>query len=135
MPSESTLHVRNLAALQRAFRLAGREASGELRELLANVAEPVRATAQRLAGSEIRNLHRSEPWTVMRVGITQSLVYVAPKERGRRSRQRPQASRPNLAGLLMDRAMAPALEQNEARIEHAFDFLLQHVGETWERAA
>ena len=59
----------------------------------------------------------------MRVGITRTLVYVAPRQRGA-GRGRGGSHRPNLAPLLMDKAMQPALDQHASEIETRFeDFL------------
>ncbi len=125
---QRTLRVRGLTEMQRAFRLADRDLSRDLRATLKDVAEPVRSDAERLAVSGIRNV--GLPWSRMRVGVTSKSVYVAPKERGRRSRRR----RPNLAGLLMDRAMSPALELNQGRIAHEVEEMLDDLFERWEHA-
>lgn len=77
-------------------------------ERLAKLAEPVRARAQELAGSSIRNI--TPEWEEMRLGVTTTTVYVAPAARRRRG-SRPTVGRPNLAGLLMSRAMVPAGEE------------------------
>ena len=122
-----TLRVEGLRELQRAFSVADKTLAKELRSRLRDVAEPVRAEAERLALQEISRI--GIPWSRMRIGVTRSLVYVAPVERGRRSRHR----RPNLADLLMGRAMSPALEANQDRVVHEFEELLDDVGRAWER--
>jgi hypothetical protein len=66
----------------------------------------------------------------MRTGVTQKSVYVAPKKRGTRDTR---LRRPNFAGLLMDRAMQPALDRNASGIEAAFERFLDEVGRDWER--
>lgn len=66
----------------------------------------------------------------MRVGITQRSVYVAPRKRGARAGAR---KRPNLAGLLMDRAMAPALAARQAEAVRRLERVLETVGRDWER--
>lgn len=104
-----------------------------MRATLANVAEPIRADAEDLAGRSIRNLHEGDPWTRMRAVARRNLVYVAPVERGTRTRRTPQRARPNLAGLLMDRAMQPALDQNIGMVAERVDRMLAAVGADWER--
>jgi hypothetical protein len=69
---------------------------------------------------------------MMRVGVTRHTVYVAPKQRA--GRGGPGRGRPNLAGLLMDRAMLPALKTNAPRIELGLRSMLNEVGRDWERA-
>lgn len=127
-----TLRVEGLRELQRAFSVADKTLAKELRSRLRDVAEPVRAKAERLAVQEIRNI--GIPWSRMRVGVTRSLVYVAPVERGVKTRGRTSRHRPNLADLLMGRAMSPALDANQGRVLHELEEVLDDVGRAWERA-
>lgn len=124
-----TLRVEGLAEMQRAFRVADRSLSRELRSSLREVAEPVRSDAEHLASAAIPRI--GVPWSRMRVGITRHTVYVAPRQRGARDQAR---KRRNLAGLLMDRAMLPALRVNEQRIVHRLEDMLDEVGRDWERS-
>lgn len=123
-----TLRVEGLADLQRAFKAADARMHLDLRNRLADVAEPVRADAERMAVAGIPRI--GLPWSRMRVGITTNSVYVAPKRRGSRI---PSRKRPNLAGLLLRRSMEPALKENEERVERGFERLLDDVADTWER--
>jgi len=120
------VRVRGLRELSRAFALADRTLSRELSSSLREAAEPVRAEAEALAVASIPRI--GLPWSRMRVGVTRKSVYVAPKERGGKGR-----SRPNLAGLLLGRAMQPALERNIGEVEDAVDDVLATVGRAWER--
>lgn len=130
-PDGRTLRVHGFAALQRAFTLANRELAKELRKRLRKVAEPVRASAQSRAEGEIRNI--GPDWSRMRTGITRRSVYVAPTERGVRRGSGSALARPNLAPLLMERAMSPALDANIARVGHEFESMLDTIGRDWER--
>jgi len=125
------IRVRGYRELQRALRRAPRDLRLEVRRALRDVAEPVRLDAEGLARARIRRI--GVPWSQMRVGITQKVVYIAPRQRGVKSRTDPRRRRPNLAGLLMGRAMEPAGIRNEmlvrAKLEHALDL----VGQEWER--
>lgn len=123
-----TLRVEGLRDLQRAFKLADKELAKELRSTLRDTAEPVRADAERLAVAGIETI--GIPWSRMRVGVTQTSVYVAPKRRGGQRDRR----RPNLAGLLLDRAMLPALRRNEPRVVREMEQMLDRVGRRWENA-
>lgn len=131
--SERTIRVRGLRDLSRAFAAADKRLKNDLRDRLKRAAEPVRADAEASASSEIRNVQTGDSWSRMRVGVTTRLVYVAPRERGIRARGSVRR-RPNLAGLLMDRAMEPALERNETKIVRELEELLDDVGRDWERA-
>lgn len=129
--SEQTIAVRGLRDLTRAFAAADKTLQRELRTRLRDAAEPVRADAQASASREIRNVRENSSWSRMRVGVTQRLVYVAPRERGaQRARQK---RRPQFGDLLMNRAMAPALERNRDRVLRELDDMLGDVGKAWER--
>jgi hypothetical protein len=118
--------------LSRAFAKADKQLKRDYRESLRSLAEPVKVEAQARATQEITNI--GSRWSLMRVGVTQKLVYVAPQERGRASRRNVAIRRPNLATLLMDEAMQPALDNNAQHIEERFGDLLDAMATTWERA-
>jgi hypothetical protein len=126
MPA-GALRVEGLRELNRAFAVADRSLKRELTEALRDVGEPVRADAERLAATSIPRVGIA--WSRMRVGITTTTVYVAP-----RSRRRAGTRRPNLAGLLLDRALTPALTANVGEVERRFGKMLDTVGKDWERA-
>ena len=123
-----TIRVEGLRELQRAFAAADRTLVTELRTELREVAEPVRADAERLAVAGIPSIGLS--WSRMRVGVTQTGVYVAPRRKGGKGSRR----RPNLAGLLLGRSMMPALQQNVPQVEAGMERMLGKVGRAWERA-
>jgi hypothetical protein len=129
---EETVRVEGLRELQRAFKLADAEQHKQLRATLKTVAEPVRVDAEILAVDRIRRI--GIPWSRMRVGITQTSVYVAPEMRGRRSRSNRAIRRPNLKPLLLDEAMIPALNSNTPKIVAAFERALGEIGKKWEQA-
>ena len=120
----SVEYVSGLKDLQRAFKQLPKDLSRELPAELKVIAEPVRADAERLASEEIS--HIGPKWSQMRVGVAPGLVYVAPKKRGLKQGAR---KRPNFAGLLLDKALDPALEMNEAKIVARLEFMLDHLGQ------
>jgi hypothetical protein len=117
------VRVRGLKELTRDFKKISKDLSKELRKELVEAAEPVKQSAQSLALGKIRNMPRSPHWAGMRVGVSQAqgVVYMVPAARSRRMRGR---SRPNLANLLLERAMEPALVENELLIVERVDFML-----------
>lgn len=139
MPASSAIRVRDLTGLNRAFAAAGRAVKDDLRDALIESAEPVRADAKRLALQEITNIRETRrgrsAWSDMRVGVERggSLVYVAPVERGVKTKGRQHLARPNLAPLLMDDAMEPALEQNRDKVARRLEQMLDEVADVWER--
>lgn len=124
------VRVEGLRQLSKAFKAADATLHKELKAALRQVAEPVKVDAEILAAERIRRI--GFPWSRMRVGITQSSVYVAPQERGRRSRNNRAIRRPNLKPLLLDRAMEPALASNIPEIEAGLEEMLGTVGRAWE---
>src|SRR4029077_1418950 len=113
--------VRGLANINAGFKNTHRDIRAGWRLEQRHIAEPVASDTERLALLSIRHMPASPQWSRMRIGITRSMVYVAPRQRGVRWNSRSpgsrfQARRPNLGDLLMDRAMQPALERHETQI-------------------
>lgn len=125
MPFEG-VRVSGLRELNRAFARFGAEEKKALTGALASAAEPVRARAVELADANIRNI--GPVWDQMRTGVTARVVYVAPKQRRGRN---PNLARPNLAPLLMDKALSPALEETEPQVVELLDGVLGALGEQW----
>jgi hypothetical protein len=126
-----TVLIEGQQDLFRAFKTADREARLFLRSEFRMVAEPVRRQAEELALTRIRNMRTSPKWARMRTGVTQRLVYVAPRQKGTRGRRA--GRRPNLADLLMGRAMEPALDMNEPRIERAVERVFDEIADHFNR--
>ena len=121
------VHVKGLAGLQRGFRRIDKDMGKELRGTLKKSAEPVRADA---AGRASRIGNVTGDWSEMRTGVTTNVVYVAPRKRQSKVSAR---RRPNLATLLMDRAMQPALNAHADQIEHDIGEMLDGFFKAWER--
>ena len=128
---EDAVHVRGLRELERAFKLANREEAKLLRVELKAAGQPVQQLAEGMALSRITRM--TGPWSQMRIGQRRSVVYIVPKQKGRRSRQNPSLRRPNLKALLLDRAMIPALNARKDEVEHRLKRMLGTVGNRWER--
>lgn len=118
--------------MQRAFKRADVELRNELRVGLRRAAEPVRTSAEQLAVSSIRNI--GVPWSRMRVGVTQTSVYVAPRQRGVKARGGPKR-RPNLFDLLLGRSLEPALAQNIGKVEAELEHVIDTVGRRFSDGA
>lgn len=131
MPTSSGVAIHGLRELEQAFAQAGKKANRELRVELRKVAEPIRSDAESLAASGIRRI--GPKWSKMRIGVTRTLVYVAPKERGIKGRGADPRRRPKFADLMEERSFDPALERNKARIEHDVADLFQRVANDWNR--
>lgn len=119
------VNVRGLRELNRALARTSKDVRAGVRREERTVAEPIRATAEELAASQIRRI--GPDWSRMRTGVTSTLIYVAPRERGVSRNADLARRRPNLAGLLMNRAMQPALDLHGHAIEQRFDDMLAGV--------
>jgi hypothetical protein len=114
------VRVSGLRELQIGLKKADAELGRNLRTTLKAVAEPVRLDAERLAVSQIRNM--TPRWAMMRTGGTNNVIYVAPKSHRRRG-----SPRPNLAMLLVDRALDPALDHNEPVVVAGIELMLDNL--------
>jgi len=123
--------VRGIRELSAAFAKADRDVRLGWRHGLRDIAEPVRRDAEQLAVQEIS--HIGPRWARMRIGVTRRVVYVAPRQRGIKATGDRRKARPNLADLLMDRAMEPALHTHEHQIEAATEQLLDHMANDFNR--
>jgi hypothetical protein len=123
------LVIKNFEALNKTFKQAPKELRLKLRGEYRKMADPVRMTAESLAATRIRNLAEGSPWARFRLGITQKLIYIAPRQKG--SHGRGPSRRKNMGNLLAYRALGPAIEQHEQRIEHEFEQLLDRMTRSW----
>lgn len=132
MPGEAAIEIKGMRELSRAFTLVGPAARRELRATFKEAAEPVKRDAESLALANIS--HVGDKWSKMRVGVTQRVVYVAPKQRGRRARGGTISDRRRhadvfFAAKLMGQAMEPALTRNATEIEHRAEVALDHIAD------
>jgi len=125
------VRVRGIRELERAFRLADKSEQKLLRQELKTAAVPVQRAAEGMALGRIRKM--SPAWAAMRIGQKRSVVYIVPKQKGRRSRQNRNLRRPNLKTLLLDRAMIPALNSRKDDVVRGLEHMLASVGNQWER--
>lgn len=130
MPDNFTVHVDGLRELERAFRQAGNGVAPAFRKQLKEVAAPVKLTAETYAATRIaRNTPR---WSRMRVGMSKSVLYMVPREKGRRGRGDPKFRRSQFGQMLLDRAMIPAVQENRSLLEQGVERTLDHVDEIWK---
>ena len=71
-------------------------------------------------------MSRSPQWAETRTGVTQKLVYVAPRQRGIKRGDAP-AKRPKLAPLMLARSFDPALAHHGPQVRHDFERMLDTV--------
>lgn len=129
MPASEAIRVDGLRELNRAFARADRTMRLEKNKALREAVEVVRSEAEVRAVAEIPRI--GIDWSRMRTGVTTKVVYVAPKQRGARGNST--RRRPNLAGKLMDEAMAPALQNNRQRVINELEDALAKMERAWAR--
>ena len=124
MPS-ATVEIEGLRELQRNLAKINRGAAGAVRKGIRNAATPVARHAEGLASGNISNI--GPAWSRIRIGSPSGQVYLAPKQRNRGG-----SPRPNLAGLLMNEAMIPAVGDKRREflkaVEKTFDDLADSAG-------
>jgi len=120
MPNAAEIRWDGIDRVTAAFEEVRREVLKEMRPALRAIGQKVSKDAQNRASSEIANI--GNKWNRMRVGVTLKGVYVAPA-----SRRRGGSPRRNLGGLLMTRAMQPALDANKELAYAEFDALIDRA--------
>lgn len=114
--------------VNRALAHADKEIAAGARKEIDAIGHLVERDAEKLALSTIRNMRRSPAWADMRVGQNNDLVYVVPVRRGVKRGKR---KRPNLAPLMLRKAMRPAKQKNEAEIVRRFEGLIDTVSRSF----
>lgn len=130
--AENAVRIEGLRELERAFRLYDVGLAKGLREVLEASAEVVRPDVESLAVQTIKQ--SPVDWTRMRVGVLRRVAYVAPVQRGNRSRRPSNRARgAKFKTRMLERAMEPALEQNIQRVEQEFEDALRDLARMWSR--
>ena len=131
----NAVRIEGLRELERAFKLYGRGLEKGLREVLEASAEVVRPDAQLLTRSALKPPKEGgADWTQMRVGVTRRMGYVAPVERGNRSRRPSSRARgAKFKARVLGRALEPALQNNKPRVEREFKDALVDLARMWSR--
>lgn len=119
--SSAAVRVEGYKELVQAFKKMEGELPKELNDALRDAGEKPRSLAERLAGSEIRNI--SGGWERMRLGVTSRGVYIAPA-----TRRRGGSPRPNLAVELMKEAMWPAVESTQEQTVRRLERMIDQLG-------
>lgn len=129
------IEIEGFPELARALARTGPEVRRALNEELHALAQPIAVSAERHAEADISGLARKRrsDWGAMRVGIARgfSLVYVAPRERGVKSRGIDARRRPRFADLLRDKAMTPAVAENEAGLVAGAERVVDDATSRW----
>jgi len=131
----SLIEIEGFPELAKALAQTGPEVRRALRDRLKDLAEPIAHDAEFFAIENISGIQRQrrKHWERMRVGISRgfSLTYVAPRERGVKTRGPDTRRRPGFADTLRDEAMAPAVEKNRGRLVNGAAEIVDDVTNKW----
>ena len=125
----NTVLVDGLPELRRAFADADADTRKFIRTGLVEAAEPVKREAELLASTRIRK--NTPRWEQMRLGASSGGakgVYMVPRYHRRKG-----TARKNMGGLLMNRAMIPALDRRTENVVEEFDRFLDRLAERFNR--
>lgn len=122
MPA-SAIKIDGLAQFQKTLKSCERDVRLGVKASLRAAAEPVRVEAERLAPQEIKNV--GPDWSQMRVGLTTSVLYVAPKQRTSSQQGRKRRNMAGLLGRVLDDALESKSSEAEGLIEKALDDILE----------
>lgn len=129
------IEVEGFAELATALARTGPDVRRALNAGLKDLAEPIARDAEQFAEAGITGLarKRTSDWGAMRVGVSRgfSLVYVAPRERGRIGRGDDPLRRPRFADTLIEKAMDPAVAANEVGVIEGAEKIVDNVIRGW----
>ncbi len=119
------VRVKGLKELTRDFKKISKDLDKKLTGELLDAVKPVKDTAEQKALTSISNM--TSDWATMKttVGRAKGQVLMFPASRGKRY------SRPNLANLLLERAMDPAVTENEDHVVQALDDLIGNLADRY----
>lgn len=119
--------VKGFRELQRLYALADKESKKEMKTLERELAKPVQVDAEATAGTRITRIRPD--WAEMRIGITQKLIYVAPKKRGVKPGS--PRSRRKFATLMNARVMEPVAERWRPQLVQRTERLFNSIARRW----
>jgi hypothetical protein len=115
LQTENPVLVVNLDTINRNLKALGPAVQRAARKGMLEGAEPIRKDAESLARSDISGMKRAKksppPWSLQRSGATVHEVYIAPVERGVKSKTDPSRRRPNFAGVMFGKSYNPAFDK------------------------
>lgn len=105
-----TIIIEGLDQIQRDLASSMPEVEKAVKIGIRDAAVPAAKLAENLSLTKIRNMRRSPKWSVNRIGVLRSAVYIAPVKRGVKTRGPDPRRRPNLVALMLGRAYEPAVD-------------------------
>lgn len=129
--AEGFILVEGFAEINRSLARSGPLVYKAMRQGLLEAAEPVRQDAGRLSQIEISGMKRAKakppPWSIQRTGQTTHEVYIAPKERGVKSRTDRSKRRPKFKAIMLGKSYEPALARDSMLVKASVDAWLTKI--------
>ena len=124
--ASGVVHVKGLKELTRDFKKISKDLDKLVVGELTEAADPVKQKSEQRSLSQIRNM--TSRWARMRIGVSraQGVVFMVPATRGHKYK------RPNLGGLLMNRAMWPAAESERDDVVEALGEMIDRLGSKYD---
>jgi hypothetical protein len=121
------VRVHGLRELTRDFKKISKDLDKRLTGELLDAVAPVKDLAQSKALTQISGMSGSPSWATMKTGVgrAKGTVYMMPASRGRKY------SRANLADLLLQRAMDPAVTEKQDHVVNALDDLIGDLADRY----
>ncbi len=123
--------ISNLDVITRQLKALGPAVFTAAKKGMLEGAEPIRRESEQLAQDEISGMKRAKkkppPWSIQRDGETVHEVYIAPKERGVKSKTDPSRRRPNFVGVMFGKSYDPAFEHGKPAVVAFVDQWLNTV--------
>ncbi len=135
LQSENPVLVVNLDLINKNLKALGPAVYAAAKAGMLEGAEPIRSDAERLAESEISGMRRAKkkppPWSLQRDGETIHEVYIAPRERGVKSKTDRSRRRPNFVTVMFDKSYDPAFEKGRPAVVQFVDNWLGRVADSF----
>lgn len=120
--------IRGYTELRRTLGLYGKEIDKALRKDLRSLAKPVQQKAESLMRTNVRNIGSS--WWKAKVGVSKSLVYVAPVKKGVKKGEFKRRSFADIAIPLYEEALEGQGDQIAAEITESVNRVGDRLGLT-----
>lgn len=117
LQAQNPVLVINLDVIERQLKALGPAVYTAAKLGMLEGAEPIRRDAENLARDEISGMKRAKkkppPWSLQRDGVSLHEVYIAPVERGVKSKTDPSRRRSNFVGVMFGKSYDPAFEKGK----------------------
>ncbi len=120
LQSQDAVIISNLDTINRSLKALGPAVFAAAKKGMLEGAEPIRRESEQLAEDEISGMKRAKkqppPWSIQRSGETIHEVYIAPRERGIKSKTDRSRRRPNFKYVMFGKSYDPAFDHGKPAV-------------------